>query len=397
MTPRRRVASQPGCGASRPRCGASRPRCGASLYGSRLVLAIAATLFLAAAISASHIPDAPPRLLSETGLYAGRGTQVIDARNRPFSPQYPLWSDGAEKSRWVRLPEGAPIDVRNLDRWDFPAGTRFWKEFRFGGRKVETRFLEKNSDGSWTFASYAWNEAQTDAILAPADGLPNVAEIVPGKMHSIPAVTDCRACHDPAAPVTSVVNWAGDARSRTEILGFSALQLSTDRDPGAPHAEPLAEDMVTLRTLADEDRFEPARPELVTAPPSIRARDARTRSVLGYLSTNCGSCHNEESTIANLGLLLKASAAPSHPRTAVPEALFTQTSKWQIPNAPEGESRFVAPGAPDLSAIHVRMKSRRPSTQMPPLGSVLHDREAVALVTEWIESLVDSDPAGAGR
>ena len=103
----------------------------------------------------------------------------------------------------VRLPEGATIDARSIDRWDFPAGTRFWKEFRFGGRKVETRFLRRNSDGSWTFASYAWNEAQTDAILAPADGLPNVAEIAPGKFHSIPAVTDCRACHDPAAPVVS--------------------------------------------------------------------------------------------------------------------------------------------------------------------------------------------------
>lgn len=33
------------------------------------------------------------------------------------------------------------------------------------------------------------------------------------------------------------------------------------------------------------------------------ARDVR--------STNCGSCHNEESSIANLGLLLKA----PHPRT----------------------------------------------------------------------------------
>ena len=186
--PRSRVSETPS-----KRRGPSRP---ANRAGDRGVAV------LAAAVSASHIPSAPPRLLSETGLYAGRGTHAIDPRNRPFSPQYPLWSDGAEKSRWVRLPEGATIDVRNIDRWDFPAGTRFWKEFRFGGRKVETRFLRKNGDGSWTFASYAWNEAQTDAILAPADGLPNVAEIAPGKFHSIPAVTDCRACHVPseAAP-----------------------------------------------------------------------------------------------------------------------------------------------------------------------------------------------------
>lgn len=333
---------------------------------SRTLQAIAASLFLAAAVSASHIPSAPPRLLSETGLYIGRGTREIDPRNRPFSPQYPLWSDGAEKSRWIRLPEGATIDASNVDRWDFPEGTRFWKEFRFNGRKVETRLLRKNGDGSWTFASYAWNEDQSDAILAPAEGLANVAEIAPGKFHSIPPVSDCRACHDP-----------GEA-FRTEILGFSALQLSTDRDPGAPHAEPLGDDMVTLRTLTDEQVLEPARPELVTAPPRIQASDARARSALGYLSTNCGSCHNEESTIANLGLTLKA---------ATVRQLLKPTSKWEIPKAAEGESRYVTPGNPDLSAILVRMKSRRPSSQMPPLGTVLHDKEAIALVNEWIESL----------
>ena len=352
---------------------------------SRTLQAIAASLFLAAAVSASHIPSAPPRLLSETGLYAGRGTNAIDPRNRPFAPQYPLWSDGAEKARWVRLPEGATIDARSIDRWDFPAGTRFWKEFRFGGRKVETRFLRKNGDGSWTFASYAWNETQTDAILAPADGLPNVAEIAPGKFHSIPAVTDCRACHVPseAAP--------GEGASRTEILGFSALQLSTDRDPGAPHAEPLADDMVTLSTLQHEGLFEPARPEFIAAPPRIQAPDARTRSVLGYLSTNCGSCHNEDSSIANLGLALKAKASPVGAGAGVgagfSRLVGQQTSKWQIPHAPEGASQYVTPGAPDLSAILVRMKSRRPSTQMPPLGTALHDKDAIALVTEWIESL----------
>jgi hypothetical protein len=377
---------------------------------SRTLQAVAASLFLAAALSASHIPSAPPRLLSETGLYAGRGTTTIDPRNRPFSPQYPLWSDGAEKSRWIRLPEGTAIDTRNVDKWDFPEGTRFWKEFRFNGRKVETRFLRKNGNGTWTFASYAWNEDQSDAVLAPAEGLPSVAEIAPGKFHSIPAVSDCRACHDSDGTVAPSDVMSEFSRpdavpgvNRTNILGFTALQLSTDRDPGAPHREPLADDMVTLRTLADEDLLEPARPELVAMPPRIAAPDARTRSVLGYLSTNCGSCHNQDSSIANLGLLMKASAAPSHPRTVAPSHPRTlvpsepgssapshfvkPTAKWLIPNVPESSSQYVTPGAPALSAILVRMKSRRPSTQMPPLGTVVPDKEGVALVTEWIENL----------
>jgi hypothetical protein len=69
------------------------------------------------------------------------------------------------------------------------------------------------------------------------------------------------------------------------------------------------------------------------------------------------------------------------------EALLRPTTKWQIPQAPDGASAFVTPGAPDLSALLVRMRSRRPSSQMPPLGTVLHYREALDLVTAWIQDL----------
>jgi hypothetical protein len=343
-----------------------------------LVLAVLVAAGMATAAvqspTASTGSARPLRLLSQTGLYSTDGDRLaIDSENRPFSPQYPLWSDGARKSRWVRLPGGTTIDARDVDRWTFPVGTRFWKEFSFGGRRVETRFLRKDGPASWTFASYVWNDAQTDAELAPAEGAPNVAEIAPGRRHSIPSVEDCRACHDSA---------------RTEILGFTALQLSTDRDPNAPHAEPLTSELVTLRTLVQEGLLTPARSELVANPPRIAAGDPRTRAVLGYLSTNCGACHNAESSLASLGLLLKARLAPSHSmgEDAV-GALFRPTAKWQIPQAPDGASAYVTPGAPDLSALLVRMRSRRPSTQMPPLGTVLHDREAISVVTAWIEGL----------
>ena len=36
-----------------------------------------------------------PALLSEAGLYLPGQVRVVDERNRRFSPQYPLWSDGA--------------------------------------------------------------------------------------------------------------------------------------------------------------------------------------------------------------------------------------------------------------------------------------------------------------
>ncbi|HEY5551293.1 MAG TPA: hypothetical protein VIK52_05365, partial [Opitutaceae bacterium] len=55
------------------------------------------------------------------------------------------------------------------------------------------------------------------------------------------------------------------------------------------------------------------------------------------------------------------------------------------------------PGAPDLSALLVRMRSRRPSSQMPPLGTVLPDREAIELVSGWVEELGRQATSEAGE
>jgi hypothetical protein len=313
-----------------------------------------------------------PAKLSETGLYTGKGTgtKEIDPRNLPFSPQYPLWSDGAVKSRWIRLPEGKTIDVSDIDAWQFPVGTKLWKQFVFGGRKIETRMLLKASAERWVFATYVWNEDETDATLAPETGIPDVVEIVPGKRHSIPAIADCAACHQ-SSPST--------------VLGFNALQLSDDRDPGAPHGEPLRSGMVTLRTLLDEGRLSPPRRELVDSPPRIRATNPRERSALGYLSSNCGACHNATGPLARLGLVLAHDSAGGAGETEPGiETALEVPGRFDVPGAPEGTSRRIAPGGPGRSAILYRMRSRRPSSQMPPLGTVVPDEEAIRLVDLWI-------------
>ena len=344
----------------------------------------AAALFIAtvATVTAGHGDDwrAPvaPQRLSLTGLYAGEGTLRIDPRNRPFSPQYPLWTDGASKRRWIRLPQGTAINATNLSRWEFPIGTKIWKEFAFDGRKVETRLLWRVSAEQWVFATYAWNQEQTDATLAPETGIPNAAEVAPGKFHSIPSIADCRACH---------------VSARTEVLGFDALQLSDDRDPLAPHAEPLTRDMLTLRTLTEDDLIIPKRPELVKTPPRIDAATPQARAALGYLSSNCGSCHNRESSLASLGLDLKHRVPGSGIRepgsggqcTAALRTTAGKRGHWVVPEAPE-ESRIINPGKPESSALIRRAKSRRPLSQMPPLGTVLVDRKGVDLLTQWVQS-----------
>ena len=307
-----------------------------------------------------------PQRLADTGLY-GRSGAAVDPRNRPFAPQYPLWSDGAAKRRWIYLPEGQTIDATRLHHWEFPVGTRFWKEFSFAGRRVETRFLWKASTAGWVAGSYVWNEDNTGAVLAPDDGIPGFVEIAGGRRHSIPSRGDCAACH-------------GAARAP---LGFQALQLSDDRDPNAIHGEELTRDMVTLRTLIDEQRLSADAAARLRTPPRIAASHPQTRALLGYLSANCGTCHNRGGEIAALVPSLTYEDVVDD-GDAVARHLVRGRTRWQAPGKFEGSTVLVDPDAPDSSAILLRMRSRRPSSQMPPLGTVMPDHEAIDGIARWI-------------
>lgn len=346
--------------------------------GSAFVRSLHLPVGAGAALAAEpHAPLRAPQHLSDTGLYLPDGR--VDPRNRPFEPQYPLWTDGARKSRWVRLPEGTTIDVSDLDDWRFPPGTTFWKEFAWGERKVETRMIRVSEGGEWTFATYVWNEAQTDADLAPDDGVAAAFEFAPGRRHSIPSSADCITCHRSHAAV---------------ILGFNALQLSDDRDPLAPHAGPLHAGDVTLATLEREGRLSPGRPDLVARPPRIRERDPVARAAIGYLSANCGGCHHPNGPLARLGFSLRHDDAAA---LDAPEPARVTTAgvrgRFVVPGADPGGSQLVSAGDPARSAIAYRMASRRPASQMPPLGSVVADTAAVTLVRRWIEDL--RGPVGA--
>lgn len=322
-----------------------------------------------------------PRLLSETGLYDQSGR--VASRNLPFVPQYPLWTDGAAKLRWIYLPPGETIDISDIDIWKFPVGTKLWKEFAWADRRVETRFIWRASEESWVFGTYVWNDEQTEAVLAPEEGLAGAAEIAPGMFHTIPGLADCRTCHQSSPSV---------------VLGFNALQLSDDRDPLAPHREPEQPAGLTLSTLMASKLLSPPRPDLVEKPPRIRASSSAARAAMGYLSANCGGCHNQTGPLARLGLnLLHMVGAPDQdPEPAMLSALTTR-GRFVLPGMSPDSCGPVVPGAPQRSTIPYRMKSRRPSSQMPPLGTVLVDQEAVAIIEQWIASIDSSARPDSSR
>jgi cytochrome c553 len=337
-----------------------------------LTLLALVTLAYSSTDVAARVDDALPHLparLADTGLYADGHVDRIAAGVRAFSPQYPLWSDGAAKRRWMWLPPGTSIDGTRLHDWAFPVGTRFWKEFSIAGRRVETRLLWQVARGRWVTASYAWNADGTDATLVPADGLAAVADLGHGRQHAIPSRTDCLACHG--------------APGRTRPLGFTALQLSGDRDPLAIHGEPLPEGALSLESLVADGLLTLAgsspvpRPRIVTSDPG-------TRAVLGYLAANCGGCHGRDGDVPAVTPFLRTEQLVTD-GDAVARAMTERLTTWQVPGHDEG-TKLIDPLVPQASALLARMKSRRPSSQMPPLGTVVRDDDAVAALQGWIEA-----------
>ena len=341
---------------------------------------VAASLFLAFPVATPGQSPAswPPERLRDTGLYADWASRTVDPNHLPFSPQYPLWTDGAAKRRWIHLPEGTWIDASRPDEWEFPVGTRIWKEFRFE-RRAETRFIEHTAQG-WQFAAYAWNEDESEAALVPERGLSRSVEIRPGVRHAIPSRLDCRACHE-AGPV--------------RVLGFGALQLSSDRDPNAPHAEPVPPGGVDLPSLMARGlvRNLPAR---VQTSPRIEAESPTARAALGYLHANCGMCHVGSGAMASLAFALNY---PLERAGGAPPALLTtvgRASKFRL-QGDTGAGERLVPGDPDRSVLLARMASRHPVLQMPPLGTRLVDEDAVRLIRQWIAGIGVSAPDAQTR
>ncbi|MBJ6126410.1 hypothetical protein [Microvirga splendida] len=339
-------------------------RCSA-VIGTMLVLSF--VLFTNVPAIPQPATAIPPSTLQETGLYADPDTLQVDPAHLAFAPQYPLWSDGAAKRRWISLPPGTAIDGSDPEAWVFPVGTRFWKEFSFNGQRVETRYLERKADGQWLYAAYAWSADGREAQLVSPRGKRGAYPLAGGRSHVIPGVADCKACHQ-GGP--------------SEVLGFGTLQLSPERDPGAPHAELRPAPDVDLRYLVDRGLLVGLPKALLDAPPRIAAATATERAALGYMHANCGHCHNERGSLQSIALFLRHNAETSN-EPALASTVGQPVRKPAPGQSPDAVLR-VDPGHPDRSGVMQRISSRYPALQMPPLGTELIDDEAVRLLERWI-------------
>lgn len=333
----------------------SQPRRSSSPAALALLLTLAGCWHFDAYRRCDRVPEArlarlPPRL-SGTGLYAAPDARSLAPGVIAYQPRFELWSDGAEKQRWVQLPAGAHIDTTDPDDWQFPEGTRFWKQFTVDGRAIETRLLQKLGPGpdDWVGAAYLWSGDGSDAVLA-ADGVTDALDTP----HDVPAAAQCFGCH-------------GGRKSR--VLGFSAIQLSA---PGPPTSTPQ------LSVLIEAGLFDEPAPPVPELP-----GDADTRDALGYLHANCGHCHNQ------------ARPARAGARCFDPERGFDLTLRvaeledvTRTAAYASTVDGIVIPGDPEHSELYRRLGGGSVFLpRMPPLGSEHVDPSTLARLRAWIAEL----------
>ncbi|MBI2390861.1 MAG: hypothetical protein HYV09_14820 [Deltaproteobacteria bacterium] len=291
-------------------------------------------------------PPVPPTL-AETGLYEDFAAKRLSKGVVAFDVRWPLWSDGAEKQRYLYVPAGKTIDIADPDHWAFPAGTKAWKEFRVGGKLIETRYVEKTGEPpiGWRYVAYAWSEDQATAVAAPG----GVRDAL-GTTHDIPDQAACEQCH---------------SGTRDGIIGVGNVQLSDGK---------------TLASFTSLGLL-PAVPAEYRVPGT-----GVVQEVLGYLHGNCGYCHSDVGRWSTArGVRLRLLFAISDP--AKTPTYLTTINVPMSHSDTDGEPFIgVVPGDPSRSHLYQRI-TKRDFWAMPPVGSEVVDEVAAAKVKSWIEGL----------
>jgi uncharacterized repeat protein (TIGR03806 family) len=351
----------------------------------RLALGLAVTLVLASCQGRrgvqEHVAAPFPRRLSSWRLFTGKAAELHPNRGVvPYDLNTPLFSDYADKFRFVWMPPGTTATYRSDEVFDFPVGTILSKTFAFhtepGGRDrlIETRLLVHGQTG-WVGLPYVWNRDQTEATLeVAADPVPVRFVDAAGHEHStgylIPNSNQCKECHarykvmGPLGPKARNLNKtyayaSGPANEIAYWAGIGYLKGSPD-----PRQAPRA---------------------AVWDNPSTGTLEARARA---YLDVNCGTCHRPGGAAATSALYLDLASSSE-------ENLGVCKTPVAAGHASGNLLFDIVPGRPGESILIRRMESAAPKIMMPEIARTLPHEEGIELVRAWITSLTGTCAAAS--
>jgi uncharacterized repeat protein (TIGR03806 family) len=319
------------------------------------------------------LAEAPAPKLSDYRLFRDPGARQPNGLT-PYGLNTPLFSDYAEKYRFLYLPPGAKARYRAEGVLDFPVGATLVKTFAYPAdlrrpaanlRYLETRLLIHKREG-WVALAYVWNAEQTEAVLKRA-GARLDATFVDGQGrtrqvdYAVPNQNQCKECHQldktlqPIGPKARNLNgtYAYAEGPENQLAHWTRLGLLE----GAPKPD------AAPRTARWDDPKAPL--------------DARARA---YLDANCAHCHNPRAVASNSGLFLNIEETR-------PAALGVGKGPVAAGRGSGGLRVGIAPGDPDASILAYRMASTEPGVMMPELGRSLTHEEGLALIRQYIAGM----------
>ncbi len=307
-------------------------------------------LLLAAAPAPRPVDDALigsetlPQRLSEFRFFTDAGR--ANSRLAPYALNTPLFSDYADKDRFLYVPPGQQIAYSGDGVPRFPVGSALIKTFRYGVRKVETRVLLHRANG-WVALPYIWEG--DDAVLRRAGR--RIAMRVNGQAidYAVPNVNQCKDCHS--------------SDGKLVPIGPKARNLSEGDFAGWRKAGVLG---ITPRVASLPIWGDPR-----------ASLDARARA---YLDVNCGHCHNPRGSASNSGLNLTW-------ETASGTALGIRKTPVAAGRGAGGNLYSIDPGYPERSIMVHRLASVEPGVAMPELGRSMTHKEGVELLRTWIRDM----------
>ncbi|MGH7990178.1 MAG: PQQ-dependent sugar dehydrogenase, partial [Limisphaerales bacterium] len=322
-----------------------------------------------------------PKLLSQTGVFMDFKKMTPQKFLIPYNVNSPLWSDGAVKSRWMALPENSKIHFAPTGEWQFPDGTVFVKTFQLPVddtnpqilRRLETRLIVRDTNGTVYGASYKWRADNSDADLVTA-GITEPIKIKTLTGMRIqkwfyPGRQDCLTCHTPASG---------------GVLGVKTRQLNGDfKYPnGVTDNQLRAWNHAGLFDATFDEKEIPHFARLVAVTDTAAPLELRARS---YFDANCSQCHR-----------------PGGAESFFDARFDTSLDRQGLINGPIENplgisgAKIIVPGDISKSVLFHRINMVG-DLQMPPLAKNVVDQKAVAVIAAWINSLPrtpSSLPAG---
>jgi uncharacterized repeat protein (TIGR03806 family) len=312
-----------------------------------------------------------PPLLSQTGVFSDTSKRIASRGLIPYELNLAFWSDGADKVRWIAVPEGK-IDFSPSTEWHFPAGTVFVKSFDLPTdaahpelkRRLETRLLVRDSQGGVYGVVYKWRPDGSDADLLNASASENIpVKTADGVVHEqtwyYPSRQDCLTCHTAGA--------GGVLGVKTRQLNRSFIYPS-----GVADNELRTWNHLQLFAPAFKDDEVPGFAALAATDDSARSLQDRARS---YLDANCAQCHRPGGTVANFDA-----------RYDTPLAQQALIDGPVLIDQGIDRPRVISPHDIWRSIAYMRVATVG-DIRMPPLARETIDQKGVQLLGEWIDSM----------